>query len=95
MQEIGSSQVEHPDKEIQAALREEYFKLEQDMEKYSTALTLTDEYIAEQEKMERDWEDRIRKDNEEAMKKIRRHMPVDVKNRSEGALATETTPNGK
>jgi len=48
MNEIGGSDVTHPDKEEQNRLREEYFKLEQEMEKYNTALTLTDEYQAEQ-----------------------------------------------
>eukprot|EP00957_Ditylum_brightwellii_P118423 9032085-Ditylum_brightwellii.AAC.2 len=56
MQDTGSSQVEHPDKEMQVFLVEEYFKLEQDMEKFSTTLTLTDEYIAEQENMEQESE---------------------------------------
>jgi hypothetical protein len=77
MTEIGSSDV--ADKE----LREEYFKLEQDMEKYSAALQLTDEWTEEQEELERDWEVSIAADNEEALKKLRRHMPVDVRNQSE------------
>merc|ERR1712157_139122 len=38
MNEIGSSEIVLPDKQEQKKLREEYFKLEQDMEKYSTAL---------------------------------------------------------
>ena len=37
MEEIGGSDVTDP------KLKEEYFKLEQDMEKYTTALQLTDE----------------------------------------------------
>jgi hypothetical protein len=89
MTKIGSSDV--ADKE----LREEYFKLEQDMEKYSAALQLTDEWTEEQEELERDWEVSIAADNEEALKKLRRHMPVDVRNQSEAALATHHSPNGK
>ena len=46
MGEIGGSDVTHPDKEEQNRLREEYFKLEQEMEKYNNALLMTDEYQA-------------------------------------------------
>ena len=79
MEEIGSADVKHEDKKEQARLREEYFKLEQDMEKFNTALTLTDEWIEEQEEMEQKWEDNNAPENEEALKKLRRHMPVNVK----------------
>ena len=77
------------------ALREEYFHLERDMEKYTTALQLTDEWIEEQAEMERQWEDSISIANEEALRKVRRHMPVDVKLLSETALCSHPTPNGK
>lgn len=56
-----------------------YFKLEQQMEKYSASLVLTDEYQAEQEQLETEWEQANRVDNEEALKRVRRHMPVDVR----------------
>ena len=47
MAEIGSASVKHEDKNEQARLQEEYFKLvEQDMEKYSTgAITLINKWI--------------------------------------------------
>jgi hypothetical protein len=89
MGQIGGSDV------ADANLREEYFKLEQDMEKYSAALQVTDEWAAEQEEMERQWEASVTPDNEEAIKKLRRHMPVEVRNMSEAALCTQPTPNGK
>ena len=89
MAEIGSS--DNPD----PTLREEYFHLERDMEKYTTALQLTDEWIEEQADMERQWEDSISITNEEALRKVRRHMPVDVKLLSETALFSQPTPNGK
>jgi transcriptional antiterminator Rof (Rho-off) len=95
MNEIGGSDVTHPDKDEQNRLREEYFKLEQEMEKYNNALLLTDEYQAEQERLERKWEDDNAPGNRESLKKLRRHMPVEVRNMSEAQLTTEPTPNGK
>ncbi|KAG7355482.1 hypothetical protein IV203_000168 [Nitzschia inconspicua] len=89
MNEIGGCDVDDP------ALREEYFRLEQDMEKYTAALQLTDEWIAEQEALERQWEASIQTSNEEALLKLRRHMPVNVRNISEEALSSQPTPNGK
>ena len=89
MNEIGGSDV------ADLKLKEEYFRLEQDMEKYTAALQLTDEWIEEQEENERLWEESVMAANEEALKKLRRHMPVDVRNMSEAALSTQPTPNGK
>jgi hypothetical protein len=95
MAEIGGSDVTHPDKEVQNRLREEYFKLEQEMERYSTALKLTEEYQAEQERMERLWEETNDGPNEVALRKIRRHMPVKIRNMSEAELTNTPSPNGK
>ncbi|GAX15365.1 hypothetical protein FisN_8Lh344 [Fistulifera solaris] len=95
MAEIGGSDVTHPDKEVQNRLREEYFKLEQEMERYSTALKLTEEYQAEQERMERLWEEANDGPNEIALRKIRRHMPVKIRNMSEAELTNTPSPNGK
>jgi hypothetical protein len=89
MNEIGGSNVK--DKE----LKEEYFKLEQDMEKYTAALTLSDEWVEEQEELERKWEESIVPGNKEAIKKLRRHMPVEVRNMSEAALCTQPSPECK
>lgn len=89
MGEIGGSDVDNKD------LQEEYFLLEREMEKYTAALMLSDEWIAEQEEMERQWEEAVTPVNVEALKKLRRHMAVDVRNRSEATLASEPTPNGK
>ncbi|OQR84803.1 hypothetical protein ACHHYP_12826 [Achlya hypogyna] len=95
MGEIGSADVTHPDPKIQKQLREEYYKLEQDMEKYNTALMLTDEYAAEQARKEREWEEENAEANEAAVKAIRRMMPVDVASKSEAQLQEDITPNGK
>ena len=95
MGEIGGSDVTHPDKEEQNRLREEYFKLEQEMEKYNNALLMTDEYQAEQDRLEKKWEVDNAPGNLEALKMLRRHMPVEVRNMSEAQLTTEPTPNGK
>ncbi|KAJ0406028.1 hypothetical protein P43SY_010084 [Pythium insidiosum] len=95
MGEIGSADVTHPDPEIQRQLREEYYRLEQDMEKYNTALMLTDEYAAEEARKEREWEEENYEENMKALKAIRRMMPVNVKNMSEADLQTMKSPNGK
>ncbi|EQC40390.1 hypothetical protein SDRG_02288 [Saprolegnia diclina VS20] len=95
MGEIGSADVTHPDPKVQKDLREEYFKLEQDMEKYNGALMLTDEYAAEQARKEREWEDENAEANALAVKAIRRMMPVNIKSLSEAQLQNELTPNGK
>ncbi|KAG9410801.1 hypothetical protein AC1031_018825 [Aphanomyces cochlioides] len=71
MGDIGSADVTHPDPAIERALREEYFKLEQDI----GALMRTDKYKAEEERREREWEDENREENEKALKAIRRMMP--------------------
>eukprot|EP00537_Pseudo-nitzschia_pungens_P019289 CAMPEP_0172398546 /NCGR_PEP_ID=MMETSP1061-20121228/36790_1 /TAXON_ID=37318 /ORGANISM="Pseudo-nitzschia pungens, Strain cf. pungens" /LENGTH=804 /DNA_ID=CAMNT_0013131095 /DNA_START=271 /DNA_END=2683 /DNA_ORIENTATION=- len=73
----------------------EYFKLEQEMEKYVTALELTEEWIEEQAEEERKWEDEMKEENEIALKMVLRHMPVDVRNRSESQLQQLPTPNKK
>mmetsp|Transcript_15018 Transcript_15018/g.28687 ORF Transcript_15018/g.28687 Transcript_15018/m.28687 type:complete len:2096 (-) Transcript_15018:105-6392(-) len=95
MGEIGGSDVVHPDKEEQNRLREEYFKLEQEMERYNTALMLTDEYQKEQDRIERKWEEDNAPGNLEALKKIRRHMPVKIRHMSEAELCNTPSPNGK
>lgn len=94
MQEIGSADVTHPDPAVQKQLREEYYKLEQDMEKYNTALMLTDEYAAEEARKEREWEEENYEDNMKALKAIRRMMPVDIKKMSEAELENMVTPSG-
>jgi hypothetical protein len=73
----------------------EYFKLEQEMEKYITALEFTEEWIEEQAEGERKWEEAMEVDNKIALKMVLRHMPVDVRNRSELQLKENPTPNGK
>jgi hypothetical protein len=95
MNEIGGSDVQVADKEEQNRLREEYFKLEQDMERYNTALMVSEEYQAEQERLEREWEESNLTANLEALKKVRRHMPVMIRNMSEAELTNTPTPNGK
>jgi hypothetical protein len=95
MNEIGGSDVTVADKEEQAKLREEYFKLEQEMERFNTALMITEEYQAEIERAERQWEADNEAANNEALKKLRRHMPVNIRHLSEAELTTTPSPNGK
>lgn len=95
MNEIGGSDIVLPDKEQQNKLREEYFKLEQSMERYNTALMCSEEYQAEQDRVAQQWEDDNRAGNLEALKKIRRHMPVQIRCMSEAELTNTPSPNGK
>ncbi len=92
MQAIGGSEVVLEDKAKEVALRREYFSLEQDMEKYTAAMMLTDEYIEEQRKIEQKWLD----DNEpkfvDSVKRVRRMMPVEVKIMSEAMLIKAGVP---
>jgi len=95
MGEIGGSDATVEDKQEQVKLREEYFKLEQEMERFNTALMLTEEYQAEQDAMEQKWERDNAPANVEALKTIRRHMPVKIRFMSEADLTTQPSPNGK
>ncbi|KAI2505471.1 hypothetical protein MHU86_8994 [Fragilaria crotonensis] len=95
MQEIGSSDIKHDDKDTEKQLREEYFRLEQDMERYNAALVMSDEYAEQQKRSEQKWEDDNESDNVEALKKVRRCMPVNVKCLSEAQLSSFETPNGR
>jgi hypothetical protein len=72
-----------------------YSKLEADMEKYSAALMASDEYKMEIKRREKQWENDVLAANQEALRKLRRHMPVNVRNLSEADLSTKSTPNGK
>ena len=73
----------------------QYFKLEEEMAKFTTAMMLTDEFAEEQERLERKWDSEVQADNIAALRKLRRHMPVQVRNMGEETLTTTPTPNGK
>uniref|UniRef100_K3WZE6 FYVE-type domain-containing protein n=1 Tax=Globisporangium ultimum (strain ATCC 200006 / CBS 805.95 / DAOM BR144) TaxID=431595 RepID=K3WZE6_GLOUD len=94
LQEIGSSEIVLDDKLAQAAARKEYYKLEQDMEKYNTALVMTDEYIEEERRKETLWEDENREANLRALLLLRSAIPVEISRLSEQQLKTLTTPSG-
>lgn len=94
MQEIGSSEVQCEDKTKQSALRKEYFELEQQMERYNTALMMTDEYINEQNDKERAWNDANEIANRNALERLRGCIPVDLCNLSEKGLLGMETPSG-
>ncbi|KAF1334363.1 1-phosphatidylinositol 3-phosphate 5-kinase fab1, partial [Globisporangium splendens] len=94
LQEIGSSEIVLDDKLAQAAARKEYYKLEQDMEKYNTALVMTDEYIEEERRKETLWEDENRAANLRALLLLRSAIPVEISRLSEQQLKALTTPSG-
>ena len=73
----------------------EYFTLEQEMQKYTSALMASDEYRAEMERRQKQWEKTILPDNQKALLQLRRHMPINVRVLSEAELAAMSTPNGK
>jgi len=78
-----------------AKLEHTFGELSQELDKYTNALMLTKEWAQEQKDKERQWEIDISPGNYEALQKVRRHMPVNIKNMSESSLATDPTPNGK
>lgn len=94
LQELGASDVLMGDKRAQAAARKEYFLLEQEMEKYHTALLLTDEYIDEQRRKEQVWEAANREENADAAKLLWSAIPVDISQLSERELVERPTPSG-
>ena len=67
----------------------DYFKLEQEMAKYQAALMASDEYRRETERREREWEDRIRPAGREALKALRRHMPVNIRKMTTDELSAK------
>jgi hypothetical protein len=66
-----------------------------DMNKYRTAIRLSDEYEAEQERENVQWEAANSTENLKALQKLRRHMPLGIRNLSEAELAAERSPNGQ
>jgi hypothetical protein len=76
-------------------MEKEYFRLEEQLSKYTAALMLTDEYAEEHRRMEQDWERSIENDNVAAICKLRSHMPVNIRHLTEAELNTVASPNGK
>jgi hypothetical protein len=71
----------------------EYFTLEQEMEKYSTAIVLTDEYHQELEMADQQWEEANAAANAAALDYVRRHMPVEIRLKTVDELVTALTAN--
>jgi hypothetical protein len=76
-------------------MEKEYFRLEEQLSKYTTALMLTDEYTEEHRRLEQEWEDSIETDNIAAIRKLRSHIPVKIRHLTEEELVSTATPNGK
>jgi len=81
--------------EDQRVVQKKYYTLEEELSKYFTALMLTDEFAEEQRMAEANWEDSIEAENITALRKVRSHMPVNIRNMTEEELTTTVTPNGK
>jgi hypothetical protein len=69
----------------------ELAQLERELETHKSSLILSCAWVKEEEK----WEADNAAENDAALKRIRRHMPVNVKFMSEDQMAIEKTPNGK
>ena len=94
MEEIGSSNVSHDDPKKEKELRQRYYILEQEMEKYMSALELTDEYLQEQLSVEQEWDDANFAQNGAALQLVWRHMPVNIRHSSVDDWLETPTPNG-
>ena len=81
--------------EDQYIVQKKYYAMEEQMSKYFTALMLTDEYAEEQRLVESNWEESIEADNIAALRRVRSHMPVNIRNMTEEELICNSTPNGK
>lgn len=95
MQAIGSSQATHADPKVQAKLRQEYFVLEQKMEKYMRALELTDEFLQEQERLETAFDEDNLEANQRALEQLWKHMPVNIRQHSVDEWLETRSPSGK
>jgi hypothetical protein len=73
----------------------DYFSLEQQMEKYQSALMSSDEYRRKLLQNETNWDMKNASENAKSLIKLRRHMPVDIRNITESVLVSTPTPNGK
>lgn len=80
---------------MQKSLRQEYFNLEKDMQKYMTALSLTDEYVAEQQRKEEEWEASIVPENIRALRALRSYMPVNIRRMTDEQLSQQERPLSK
>ncbi|DBA03359.1 TPA: hypothetical protein N0F65_004636 [Lagenidium giganteum] len=94
MAAIGSSEVVLVDKQAQTKARKQYYILEQQMEKYNTALLMTDEYVAEQARIQAAWEAQHAATNARSAQLLRGAMPVEIARLSEHDLRTMKTPSG-
>jgi hypothetical protein len=81
--------------EDQFVVQRKYYALKEEMSKFMTALMLTDEYAEEQRMLEEQWEESVEADNMVALRKVRRYIPVNIRNMTEDELTTQPSPNGK
>ncbi|CAJ1963586.1 unnamed protein product [Cylindrotheca closterium] len=78
-----------------AMLEKDYESLSSELTRYQSAMMESKEWAVEQLEKERQWEESVRERNQNALKMIRRHMPVKIRDMSEEDLVKKTTPNGK
>mmetsp|Transcript_3627 Transcript_3627/g.4101 ORF Transcript_3627/g.4101 Transcript_3627/m.4101 type:complete len:1130 (+) Transcript_3627:230-3619(+) len=95
LQKIASSMGNTNDAKELPEQERNFGKLSEELDKYNNALMLTKEWAQEQKDKECQWEIYVSQANYEALQKIWRHMPVHIRNMSETALASYSTPNGK
>ncbi|CAJ1957981.1 unnamed protein product [Cylindrotheca closterium] len=95
MQEIGSADIILPDKKLQISTRCEYLRLDRAFAHFSSVLVETDEFKVEQAKKEKEWEDSHADGNVDALMKLRRHMPLNIRQMSENDLLRFESPSSK
>jgi len=78
-----------------AMLEKDFGTLAADLTRYQNAMMESTEWAAEQLEKERQWEESLKLKNQIALKMIRRHMPVNIRDMSEDDLVNLTTPNGR
>ncbi|EGZ16903.1 hypothetical protein PHYSODRAFT_300161 [Phytophthora sojae] len=89
--EIGGYDVEHPDALTQAKLRKEYRALEQQLD----ACLSSEDYAHELKREELAWEEKNAAANEQALRDVRRCLPVLVRSTSEAVLKSTKSPTGR
>ncbi|KAL3941234.1 MAG: hypothetical protein SGBAC_004380 [Bacillariaceae sp.] len=92
---VAGNMMSTSDTKEAAMLEKEFGSLSSELTRYQNAMMESKEWALEQQEKERQWEESVREINQNALKMIRRHMPVKIRDMSEEALVKQTTPNGK
>jgi hypothetical protein len=95
LQVVATSMGLESDEQAQVLLEAKYARLADELDKYQNALVLTREWARDQNEKENLWEEKIAPGNQEALSKIGRHMPVNIRELSVKDACNNNTPNQK